>query len=631
MVVHVVLPVGLTVALFASAFVFIALPTMEESLMSSKQETIRELTDSVWTLVADYERRAREGELTHEEAKRRVLARLEKMRYGPEGKDYYWVNDMHPNMVMHPYRSDLNGKDISTFEDPAGTRLFVDMVDVVKAEGAGYVHYMWQWKDDSEHIVPKVSYVRGFEPWGWIVGTGIYVEDVRDTISELTRKVWITFGIILLIIIALSSYVIRQGVRIEHRRAEAEGSLITAERRQAAIIDFLPDATFVVDQDRKVFAWNKAMEKLTGLTAAEMLGNPHKSASSVFYNHSRHLLIDYIFDPNVGDGGEYRHFAKEGDRYVGEAFLPNIGDRGKYLYAVASPLYDERGKIVGAIESVRDITAKMRLEETLIQSEKMLSVGGLAAGMAHEINNPLAGMLQSTQVIMNRLSETLPRNHAVAAECGTDMETISSYAQRRDIRSLLENISLSGRRAAKIVENMLSFARKSGAAFSTEDMVELVENTIDLASNDYNLKKKYDFRKIKIDRIFPDTHPAVPCEGSKIQQVVLNLLKNAAEAMSEAGTEEPTLKVAVSEDAENVMLQITDNGPGMDEQVRKRVFEPFYTTKEVGTGTGLGLSVSYFIITKNHNGEMSVESELGVGTSFIITLPKSAPTTTASS
>jgi len=128
---------------------------------------------------------------------------------------------------------------------------------------------------------------------------------------------------------------------------------------------------------------------------------------------------------------------------------------------------------------------------------------------------------------------------------------------------------------------------------------------------------------IEIRKVYENKVPPVPCEKAKIQQVLLNILRNGAQAMQEAGTKKPLfiVNLRLEESRGMVCLELTDNGPGMDENTRKRVFEPFYTTKPVGIGTGLGLSVSYFIISENHGGEMSVESIPGFGAKFIIRLP----------
>jgi len=258
----------------------------------------------------------------------------------------------------------------------------------------------------------------------------------------------------------------------------------------------------------------------------------------------------------------------------------------------------------------------------------MLSVGGLAAGMAHEINNPLAGMMQTAAVVKDRLTNlSLPASQRAAEEVGTSMDTIRDFMEARGIIGMLTSIRESGRRAADIVSNMLSFARKGDSIRSTHNLADLLDQSVELAGSDYDLKKKFDFRHIEIIREYEQKLPVVPCESGKIQQVFLNLLRNGAEAMHEEleaeGREKPqfTLRLMHEREAGKIRIEIEDNGPGMDEATRKRIFEPFFTTKPTDRGTGLGLSVSYFIVTENHGGQMSVQSRPGEGAKFVIRLP----------
>jgi signal transduction histidine kinase len=280
--------------------------------------------------------------------------------------------------------------------------------------------------------------------------------------------------------------------------------------------------------------------------------------------------------------------------------------------------------VEGAVIRVDDVTERVRLEEMMIQSEKMLSVGGLAAGMAHEINNPLAGILQNASLLTNRLTGDLPANHKAAEAAGTSMQAIRRYMAERKLFGMLENIRTSGSLAATIVKNMLSFARKSDKVVSSRDIGQLLDQALDLLNTDYDMKKHYDFKQIKVVRKYAADVPAVPCEASKIQQVFMNILKNGAEAM--AGMQDaprpPAFVLRVQDDGDWVQVEIEDNGPGMDEATRRRIFEPFFTTKPVGKGTGLGLSVSYFIVTEDHGGEMRVNASDGGGTCFVIRLPK---------
>ena len=217
---------------------------------------------------------------------------------------------------------------------------------------------------------------------------------------------------------------------------------------------------------------------------------------------------------------------------------------------------------------IDDVTHKVRMEEMMIQSEKMLSVGGLAAGMAHEINNPLAGMLQTADVMAKRLSDmdTIPANRKAAESAGTTMEAIRSYMNTRGILRMIDTIKESGQRVATIVENMLSFARKSDTLSSSHDIGELIDKTLELAATDYDLKKKYDFKRIDIVKSYETDMPCIPCESAKIQQVLLNIFQNAAQAMQEDAVEHPRLliKTGYEKKRDMVFVEIEDNGPGID-------------------------------------------------------------------
>lgn len=279
--------------------------------------------------------------------------------------------------------------------------------------------------------------------------------------------------------------------------------------------------------------------------------------------------------------------------------------------------------LVEALSLKKREEEKEKLKEMMIHSEKMVSVGGLAAGMAHEINNPLAGILQNSQVIRNRLRNlTLASNVKVAEQLGIRLEDIDKYMEAREIYSMIDAVLSAGKRAADIVSNMLSFSRKSSTGFLPEQIPDLLDKTLELAQSDYNLKERFDFKKIKQVKKYDNNLPSVMCKSSEIQQVFFNILSNGAQAMMSSQTDkEPAFTLKVSKDHKSVIIEIKDNGPGMKEKVRKRIFEPFFTTKKVGEGTGLGLAVSYFIITENYKGTIEAHSIPDKGTTFVIKLP----------
>ena len=289
------------------------------------------------------------------------------------------------------------------------------------------------------------------------------------------------------------------------------------------------------------------------------------------------------------------------------------------------PFFNVNGNLIGYRGVDRDITERKRMEEMMVQSAKMMSVGGLAAGIAHEINNPLAGMLQSAQVLSLRLKadSNIPANIKAAEAAGTTMESIEKFMEDRGIQRMLGAITESGQRISEIVANMLSFSRKEAPIISTHHLDKILDKAIELATTDYNLKKTYDFKQIKIIREYDEALPAILCQASKIQQVLLNILTNGAQAMQTAKTANPRfiLRIRKEKSPDMIRIEIEDNGPGMDEKNRLKVFDPFFTTKPIGIGTGLGLSVSYFIITENHKGMIDVISAPGEGANFIIRLP----------
>ena len=371
------------------------------------------------------------------------------------------------------------------------------------------------------------------------------------------------------------------------------------------IIDSMPSALIGVDPDGRVTHWNKEARRMTRLEA----------------DHVEGVAIDKI----VPQFSEYLDHLRTAIRNRTPRTIEKVPyeRRGKTRYTdiVIYPLIDNG--VQGAVIRVDDITDRVRFEEMVVQSEKMASVGGLAAGMAHEINNPLGGIMMGAQNIQRRLSKNLGKNYEVAAQVGTSMDAVFAYMEKRGIYKMLSGILEMGHRASLIVSNMLNFSRKSDSRVSSATVNELVDSTIELAASDYNLKKHYDFRHIQIIRDYDNTLPQINCIRTEIQQVILNLLKNAAQAVAGKSydKEQPRIRIRTRLKDGMASIEIEDNGPGIDEKIRKRIFEPFFTTKEVGAGTGLGLSVSYFIITNNHGGKMELATRSGKGSRFTIKLP----------
>jgi len=179
-------PALLAFTVFAVAMYAYLLPAVHQALLGGEMESVRKIATSAVSTLQYYEAKERRGELSREEAQQAAIDILAAWRYGPEGRDYLWMQDTVPRMIMHPYRHDLVQQSLRDYRDSGGALVFQNMVDVIRREGQGWVDYVWQRYEDTVQQEPKRSYICGFAPWGWIIGTGVYVDHVEEHITALT-------------------------------------------------------------------------------------------------------------------------------------------------------------------------------------------------------------------------------------------------------------------------------------------------------------------------------------------------------------------------------------------------------------------------------------------------------------
>jgi len=566
-------------------------------------------------------------------------------RFGEQG--YAVVYDVEGNAVVHPF---LTGNALGLL-DAQGASLVGELI----ARKFGKMRY--QWKNSGETKVREKMIIFNYLPEvGWIVGATCYVEDFFAPLYALRLAALVIVPLVLLLGLPFSLWAglsvsrplgaLHEGfsraadgdfsrriapsgtVEMDSLAAKFNGFMErmqeyseslrreARDRRQAEerevllraylqdVVDSMPSVVIGLDAEQRITFWNLRAAKEFGVLAFEALGQQVWEACPV-----ADLFMDAV-------GISMREA-----RPVVRDKIPRRKD-GRTTYSIIEvfPLSASGG--TGVVVRIADVTDRVRMEDMMVQTEKMMSVGGLAAGMAHEINNPLGGILQGVQNVSRRLLEDLPSNTSVAEDVGIPLKSVRAYMTSRGVPAILEGIRECGLRAARIVANMLEFSRSSESSRAACDVVGLLERALELAESDYSLKKKYDFRKIHLEKDYAPDLPLVHCSATEIEQVFLNLLRNAAQAMgNHQGNFTPRLKLSVRLDGSWIRIEVADNGQGMDEATRRRIFEPFFTTKEVGEGTGLGLSVSYFIISRNHGGSFAVESEPGQGAAFIIRLP----------
>ena len=450
----------------------------------------------------------------------------------------------------------------------------------------------------------------------------------------------------------------------EHKRNDAAKRHM--ELFLAQIIDRDPVPTFVIDANHRVTHWNRACAAISGQASSDMIGTDFHWRP--FYISQRPTLADLIVNGSLDDQldtyyhGLFQRSKTITGAFEAEKFFPTLGQAGRWLFFTAAPLRDARGNLVGAIETLQDVTDRHRAEDDLrqyqnqleglvatrtaelasanavleedrrelelllskveeaqqqlLQSEKMAAIGQLAAGVAHEINNPVGFVNSNLGSLKTYVNQLL---NVISAYESSDPAQIADARQKADLEFLREDLpsllaeSQDGlSRVTKIVQDLKDFSRVDQADHQLSNLNAALESTLNVVANEI----KY---KAEVVRELGDI-PLVDCVPAQINQVFMNLLVNAAQAIPEKG------KIFVRSGLENnhVWFEIEDTGKGMSAEIQQRIFEPFFTTKPVGHGTGLGLSISYDIIVKKHGGRMDVRSKIDYGTCFRLWLPLQA-------
>ncbi|RZT11349.1 PAS domain S-box-containing protein [Duganella sp. CF402] len=466
---------------------------------------------------------------------------------------------------------------------------------------------------------------------------------------------------------------------------------LDAAHSEVALSEFFeghPVATFAIDARHQVTHWNRACEHLLGWSKTEMIGTDHHWQA--FYQRQRPVLADLIVNGQNAQleqhyAGKYHASTLIPGAYEAEDFFPNLGAGGHWLHFTAAPLRDSAGRVVGAIETLRDVTERRvaenalrraydnlehlvdkrtaqladmneqlqedirqrhqaeaelrrsnleltelndklsRAQQQLVQADKLASIGQLAAGVAHEINNPvgyifsnfstlqgyldqLFQMLDAYQQAEPALAEAAP---AVAAALRAQREQIDLDYLRQDVPALMAESREGIVRVRHIVQDLKDFSRvDTNQEWVWANLHRGIDSTLNIVSNEV----KYKADVVKEYGAIPD----IQCLPLQINQVVMNLVVNAAHAIGEQRGR-ITVRTGTEGDGE-VWFEVADTGSGIAPDTLARIFDPFFTTKAVGQGTGLGLSLAYGIVRK-HGGRFEVDTAPGAGSRFRVRLP----------
>jgi len=344
------------------------------------------------------------------------------------------------------------------------------------------------------------------------------------------------------------------------------------------ILESIDSGILVLDLHGRVARWNRSLEILTGRRREEVLGHALDDVfPAPFLEALRGSLV-------LGRPGE------DEISHIYKLRLPTADGRNLMVNLSVAPFQVGSGERCGTILILDDVTARIRLEEQLQHSEKMASIGLLAAGVAHEVNTPLTGISSYTQMLRDQVGPSDPGG------------------------ALLEKIEKQAFRAAKIINNLLHFSRSGSGELEPLDVNKLVLDVLSL------LEHQLDGARIKVRKELAEGLPEVRGNENRLQQVFFNLILNAKDAMPHGGW----LTLATRADDDAVVIEVADTGHGIRREDIKRIYDPFFTTKGMGRGTGLGLSVSHGIL-QEHGGAILVDSVPGQGTTFQVTLPALRP------
>lgn len=356
-------------------------------------------------------------------------------------------------------------------------------------------------------------------------------------------------------------------------RREMEQALRRQEEFRRHLLESFPDLILVIDRAQRVSFVSSRIRDLLGYAPEDWLGKKLEQEP----DHSPEMLAmtsDLL----------------AGRKSFGSCECPVCHRDGSWrnMRASAGPLFDAEGKTSGVIVSLRDITLEKKLEQQIIQSERLAAMGQMIGGFAHELNNPLTSILG--------MSELLQDSQATEAT-----------------RKQLEILQQQARRAVEIVQNLTYFSRPPAPGKITLDVADLVQRTLHLHA--YSLRKS----NITVDFLHEPSVPPVQADAHQLMQVFLNLILNSEQAIREVH-DRGTLRIRLEKKDKNVSVIFQDDGPGISPEILPHIFDPFYTTKRPGRGTGLGLSICKAIL-REHNGNVEAASGPGGGAVFTVTLP----------
>ena len=513
------------------------------------------------------------------------------IRSGKTG--YAWVIDNRGTFLYHPEKEFIGKNAFEARKEKKPTISFTLINEIQKKmiltgeEGTSW--YISGWHRGREGEMKKlIAYTpialteTGAQLWS--VAVVAPISEVEDAIHSIhVQQISLQAIVVVAILfggLTIMTLMVNWSKSLENEAGRKTIEYKKSEQRYRSLVEHAEDIIFTTDLDGNFLSINAFGERFFRKPRGSIIGQN----------------VNEIFSPSIGEMilAAIRDIVTD-KRGKQVTFLVRVGEREYWLNSNFRRLLDQDGNVYAILGVARDMTDRTKMEEQSFYTEKMASLGTLAAGVAHEINNPLAIILGFTDILKEK------------------------YAYEPEIGDILSTMERQGLKAKKVVDNLLTFARRKEHADVEVDMNQCIREVLSVLGNNL-LVNKISLKELDL---FPEL-PKVKGDPDELQQVLFNIINNAVYAMKSGGG---ILSIAtqVSDDEKDVEIRISDTGPGIAPAHRARIFDPLFTTKKVGDGTGLGLSVSYGIITR-HSGIITFTTQTKdesnqTGTTFFITLP----------
>jgi len=507
---------------------------------------------------------------------------------------YAWVIDYKGAFLYHPELEFIGKNAFEARKEKKPTLSFVRIDQIQKEmmlsgkEGKSW--YISGWHRGQEGEIKKLI---AYAPINlnfftdnrmWYVAVVAPISEVEGVINAIQIRQFLFEGIVIMTILGggllVSGVMVTWSISLKQQVEDKTRELLKSEGQFRSLVENADDIIFTVDvgQEGNILSMNKYGHRFFMKKPEDILG---RSIATLFPENSANLQMQTIREV----------FKTKMSR---QATCPVMVEGHEYWLSINfGGLFDEKGEVFAVLGIARDITERKKLEQQMFYTEKLASIGTLAAGVAHEINNPLAIILGFTDMILEKVPAP------------------------SELHDTLKTIEKHGINAKRVVENLLSFTRLSEHKDENIDINKNIETVLRVVGNTLTINN------IAVNRVLSESLPLVKGDPGELQQVLFNIINNAVSVMKGKGI--LTIITRTIEQWQKVEIRISDTGGGIKKEHRAKMFDPLFTTKKVGEGTGLGLFVSYGIIAK-HGGTITFETKTEEessqpGTTFIITLP----------